>query len=170
MTLAPERPATATQTPATTVQNGEARLPITRFRDENRFLTFGLSLPLPLFNRGQTERAAAAGGFERARIVQQTGRQQVEREVQDAFQAYTRALEAQAGFDRDAVERMTENLQLAEESFRAGKIGLLVFSTVRRDLVEVRLAYLDALAELVEQGIALGVAIGEVPPLANERQ
>ncbi|MEO6196946.1 MAG: vitamin B12-dependent ribonucleotide reductase, partial [Dehalococcoidia bacterium] len=31
MTLAPERPTTATQAPATTVQNGEARLPITRF-------------------------------------------------------------------------------------------------------------------------------------------
>ena len=31
MTLAPERPTTATQAPATTIQNGEARLPITRF-------------------------------------------------------------------------------------------------------------------------------------------
>lgn len=139
-------------------------------RDENRFFTFGVSLPLPLFNRGQTERADAAGVLERARITEQAGRQQVEREVQDAYQAYTRALEAQASFDRDAVERMSENLQLAEESFRAGKIGLLVFSTVRRDLVEARLAYLDALAELVEQRIALGLAIGEVPPLANERQ
>lgn len=139
-------------------------------RDESRYLTVGMSIALPLFNRGQADRADAAGRFERARIAEQAGRQQVEREVQDAFQAYTRALEAQAGFDRDAVERMTENLQLAEESFRAGKIGLLVFSTVRRDLVEARLAYLDALTELVEQRIALGLAVGEVPPLANERQ
>jgi cobalt-zinc-cadmium efflux system outer membrane protein len=139
-------------------------------RDDNRYLTVGVSVALPLFNRGQTERADAAGLFERARIGEEAGRQQVVREVQDAFQAYTRALDAQAGFDRDAVEKMTENLQLAEESFRAGKIGLLVFSAVRRDLVEARLAYLDALTELVEQRIALGVAIGEVPPLANERQ
>lgn len=139
-------------------------------QDENRFLTFGLSLSLPLFNRGQSERADASGFLERARIIEESQRLQVQREVQDAFQAYTRALEAQSGFDRDVVERMSDNLRLAEESFRAGKIGLLVFSTVRRDLVEARLAYLEALTELVEQRIALGLAIGEVPPLANERQ
>ena len=139
-------------------------------QDENRFFSFGVSLPLPLFNRGQSERADASGFFERARILEEAQRLQVEREVQDAFQAYTRALEAQSGFDRDVVERMSENLRLAEESFQAGKIGLLVFSMVRRDLVEARLAYLDALTELVEQRIALGLAIGEVPPLANERQ
>lgn len=138
-------------------------------RDENRFLAFGVSLPLPVFNRGQSERADAAGFFEQSRIAEEAHRQQVEREVQDAFQAYTRALEAQAGFDRDVVERMSENLRLAEESFRAGKIGLLLFSAVRRDLVEARLAYLDALTELVEQRIALGLAVGEVPLLANER-
>lgn len=139
-------------------------------RDDNRFLTFGLSLPLPLFNRGQMERADATGFFDRARIEEEAQRLLVQREVQDAFQAYTRALEAHSGFDRDVVERMSENLRLAEESFRAGKIGLLVFSMVRRDLVDARLAYFDALTELVEQRLALGLAIGEVPPLANERQ
>lgn len=116
-------------------------LSATRGQDENRFFNFGLSLSLPLFNRGQTERADAAGFFERASIAADAHRQQVQREVQDALQAYTRALEAQGGFDRDVVERLSENLQLAEESFRAGKIGLLVFSTVRRDLVDARLAY-----------------------------
>lgn len=31
---------------------------------------------------------------------------------------------------------------MAEESFRAGKIGLLIYNGVRRDLVEARLDYL----------------------------
>lgn len=139
-------------------------------QDENRFVTFGLSVPIPLFNRGQPERAFAAAQLARAAIIEAAGRQQVQREVQDAFQAFTRAADALAGFDRDVVDRLTENLSLAEESFRAGKIGLLVFSTVRRDLVEARLSYLDALGELIEQRIALGLAVGELPSFTTERQ
>ena len=60
----------------------------------------------------------------------------------------------------ETVNRLAENITLASESFRSGKIGLLVFSTVRRDLVEARLAYLDALADLAERRYALQLAIG----------
>ena len=130
-------------------------------REDIRLLSFGLSFPLPLLNQAQGPRAEARGFFEQAAINEEALRREVTREVRDAYQAYTRAREAQAGFDREAVERLSENLRLAEESFRAGKIGLLVFSTVRRDLVEARLAYLDATSDLIERRIALALATGE---------
>jgi cobalt-zinc-cadmium efflux system outer membrane protein len=58
------------------------------------------------------------------------------------------------------VDRLGENLALARQALAAGKIGLLEFSIVRRDLVETRLAYLDALAEAVTARAALVAAIG----------
>jgi outer membrane protein TolC len=73
---------------------------------------------------------------------------------------YGLALDAVRGFDRDVVEKLKENLDLARESVRSGKIGLLLFNSVRRDLVDTRLAYLDALSELVEARSALELAAG----------
>lgn len=138
----------------------------TLVREDIRLLSFGLTMPLPLLNQAQAARAEARGFLEQAGITEEALRRAVTREVRDAYQAYARAREAQAGFDRDAVERLSENLRLAEESFRAGKIGLLVFSTVRRDLVEARLSYLDATEDLIERRIALALATGDsVPPL-----
>ena len=52
------------------------------------------------------------------------------------------------------------DLELAQESLRAGKISLLEFNVVRRDLVDTRLGYLDALADLVEARSALELAAG----------
>jgi cobalt-zinc-cadmium efflux system outer membrane protein len=139
-------------------------------RDESRFLNFGITLALPLLNQAQGPRAQARGFFEQASILEASLRQEVAREVRDAYQAYARALEAHSAFDRDAVERLSENLRLAEESFRAGKIGLLVFSTVRRDLVEARLSYLDATADLIERRLLLALATGESFSRLRERQ
>ncbi len=47
-----------------------------------------------------------------------------------------------------------------ERSLRAGKISLLEFNVVRRDLVDARLGYLDALADLVEARSTLELALG----------
>ncbi|MGH7528705.1 MAG: TolC family protein [Gemmatimonadales bacterium] len=129
-------------------------------RDDFESVRFTISLPLPLWNRGQGERTTARAALARAELAEFTVRRQVELEVRDAYQAYQRAREAEAGFDRETVTNLTENLTLAGESFRAGKIGLLVFSAVRRDLVEARLAYLDTLADLAERRYALEIAVG----------
>ena len=63
-------------------------------------------------------------------------------------------------FDRGVVDKLSENLALARESLRAGKIGLLEFNVVRRDLVETRRAFLDAMSEVVEARAALDAAAG----------
>jgi cobalt-zinc-cadmium efflux system outer membrane protein len=129
-------------------------------RDDFKSINFGFSFPLPLWTSGSGERDVARAELERARLNETAVRRQVEFEVRNAHQAYTRAVEAQSGFDSEVVERLSENLTLANESFLAGKIGLLVYNTVRRDLVEARLGYLDALADVVERRFELELAIG----------
>lgn len=128
--------------------------------EDFRVLAFGLTVPLPLWNRGQGAQAQATAGLDRARLAEVLARRQVEREVRDAYRGLARAVAAEQAFDREAVERLRENLTLAEESFRAGKIGLLIYNSVRRDLVEARLDYLDAVGEVIERSAALALAVG----------
>ncbi len=128
--------------------------------EDFRVTLFSIALPLPLWSRNAGGRAAAVAERDRGRIALAAARQAAEREVRLAYQAYQSALEAERAFDRDAVARLGENLALAQESFRAGKINLIAYSQVRRELVDARLAHLDALAELVGAWHALQLATG----------
>ena len=125
----------------------------------NAFL-FGISLPLPVLNRNQGGRAAARGLLARTNVLADAARRQVEREARAVLRDYTSALDAVHGFDQNVVEKLGENLALARESFKAGKIGLFEFVVVRRDLVDTRVAYLDALAQLIESRFVIEVAHG----------
>ncbi|MFN8650566.1 MAG: TolC family protein [Gemmatimonadales bacterium] len=128
--------------------------------EDFKVVEFGVTLPIPLWNRGQGATAQATAALAQAQIVEERTRRAATREVREAYQGLASAIEAERGFDRDVIERLRENLSLAEESFRAGKIGLLVFNNVRRDLVEARLSYLDAVAEVLERSAALELAVG----------
>ena len=131
-------------------------------REEDlRVTQFAISLPLPLWNRGQGQRAAASGAIDRTRVAEDSAERAVEREVLDAHQSLRSALASLDAFDRDVVERLSENLALARESFDAGKISFYTYNTIRRDLVEARLEYLEALAETVNRRYALALAVGE---------
>lgn len=128
--------------------------------DSGKTVLFGLSIPIPVLNRNQGGRAVAAAALSRAEISEATARREAERGARAAFRIYGLAGEAVRGFDREVVDKLKENLDLARESVRTGKIGLLLFNSVRRDLVDTRLAYLDALSELVEARAALELAAG----------
>lgn len=120
-----------------------------------------VSLPLPIWNRNRGATATASASLDRARVVEDSARRAVELEVRDAYQAFAKAIESRDAFEAQVIERLTENLSLARESFQAGKISLFTYNTIRRDLVESQLAYLDALAETVERRYALALATGE---------
>ncbi len=125
-------------------------------------LTVGVSIPLPIFDRKQGERAAARGELRKASIEEKAARWQAERDIRSAYRSYQTAREAVRAFDLDVVGKLDENLKLAKDSFQAGKIGLLEFNVVRRDLVETRIAYLEARREAVEALISLEIAAGDV--------
>jgi cobalt-zinc-cadmium efflux system outer membrane protein len=122
---------------------------------------FSASVSLPFFNRNQGNRRAARARLHRAELDQTRLLAELEREVTVAVATYRRAQEAVLGFDRDVNDRLHENLELAQQSYQAGKINYFEFNLVRRELVASRLAYLDAVAEAVEAWHALRRAIGE---------
>ena len=128
--------------------------------DDVDTILLGVSIGLPLWNRNQGGRKVARAAVKRAVVVEDAGRREAHRAARTAYGNYKLAREAVLSFDRDVVERLGENLDLARESFRSGKIGLLEFNIVRRDLVETRRAYLHALAELIEASYALDLTAG----------
>ncbi len=133
----------------------------TGHEEDSRLTLFSLSVPLPLWNSGRGQRAVAAGAVERARTAQDSTERAIAREVLDASQSYRSAIASLAAFDTEIINRLSENLALARESFEAGKISLYTYNIIRRDLVEARLSYLDALADTVNRRYALALAVGE---------
>ena len=128
--------------------------------DRQRSTSVGLSVSVPILNRNQGGRAVAQAALDRSRVAERALRQTVERDARVAFTRYRAAREARDAYDRDVVDKLADNLALAWESFRAGKIGLLEFNVVRRDLVETRRAFLEALIEVVEARAAADAAVG----------
>ena len=130
--------------------------------EDFRVRLFTIALPLPLWNRGAGERASATAALERANVALVAAEQGAEREIRVATRALQGAVESANAFDQQVVSRLRENLDLADESFRSGKISFFAYTTLRRDLVAARLDYLDALADVTERAFALAAATGSL--------
>jgi cobalt-zinc-cadmium efflux system outer membrane protein len=122
---------------------------------------FGISLPIPLWNRNQGGRQSARAGLKRAQIAEVAARRDAERAARGAHRIYGKAREAVLAFDKTVVEKLGENLDLARKSYLAGKIGLVEFNVLRKGLVEARTAYLDALTSAVDARFVVETAAGK---------
>ena len=107
----------------------------------------GLTVSLPLFFNGQEHRAAGAARAARLRADVEAARTRIAAEVRAAFEAYTRRLSAVRILEADAIPGLDENEQLTTRSFDAGQIGLPDVLLIRREILETRFQYLDALLE-----------------------
>jgi len=128
--------------------------------EDSHAVIVGLRVELPLWNRNQGNRSAARALRSRATIEAKAARAGVEREVRTASRRYRSAISAVSAFDQQVVGTLAENLKLARETLAAGKLGLLAVNSVRRDLVESQLTYLDSIAEAVESRAVLERALG----------
>ncbi len=107
----------------------------------------GLTLTLPLFSRGQELRAAGAARAARLRAELDAARALVQLEVRSAFDAYSRRLAAVRVLETEAIPGLDENETLTARSFEVGQIGLPELLLIRREILETRSQYLDALME-----------------------
>jgi len=122
------------------------------------------SIALPVRNKNQGARSAARARTRRAKIDDRHIRDEIEREARLAYQTYVRAREAVLGFDQDVTGKLHDNLELARQSFEAGKIDYFAFSQARRDLIASERDYLDAVEEAVEARYGVLRAAGEDVP------
>ncbi|HEX7777667.1 MAG TPA: TolC family protein [Vicinamibacterales bacterium] len=107
----------------------------------------GMTLTLPMFSKGQEQRATGSARAARLRAELDAARTRTQMEVRAAFDAYSRRLTALRVLEADAIPGLDENEQLARRSFDVGQLGLPELLLLRREILETRFQYLDALLE-----------------------
>jgi outer membrane protein, heavy metal efflux system len=121
---------------------------LTYSREEgDQIVLGGMKVTLPMFSQGQEQRVTGAARAMRLRSDLEAARTRVQIEVRAAFDAYTRRLAALRVLETDAVPGLDDNEQLTTRSFEVGQIGLPDLLLIRREILDTRAQYVDALLE-----------------------
>lgn len=130
-------------------------------RDQGDHVVMGtLQMELPAFNRNEAGRGVAEAQAMQAEVTLQAMDRQIRREVQLAVLRLRAAREAVGAFETDVVAAIEENLALVVTAYEAGKLDLLELLLVRRNAIEARRGYIEALEELRTAETELAKALG----------
>jgi cobalt-zinc-cadmium efflux system outer membrane protein len=113
----------------------------------DQILLGGVTVTLPMFSKGQEQRAVGSARASRLRADLDAAKARVQIEVRTAFEAYTRRLSAVRVLETDAMPGLDENERLTTRSFDVGQLGLPELLLIRREILDTRFQYLDALLE-----------------------
>jgi len=113
----------------------------------DRIVAGSLTFSLPVASKGQEQRAVGAARATRLRAELEASRTRIQLEVRTAFDAYNRRLAAVRILETDAMPGLDENETLSTRSFDVGQLGLPELLLIRREILETRSQYLDALLE-----------------------
>jgi cobalt-zinc-cadmium efflux system outer membrane protein len=117
-------------------------------REEGDQTVFGgITVTLPVFSKGQELQAVGAARAARLRAELDAARARVQLELRAAFEAYSRRIAAIRVLEADAIPGLDENEALTTRSFETGQIGLTDLLLIRREILDTRSQYLDALLE-----------------------
>jgi cobalt-zinc-cadmium efflux system outer membrane protein len=120
----------------------------------------GMTVTLPAFSKGQEQRAAGSARATRLRAELDAARARVQIEVRAAFDAHNRRLAAIRVLEADAMPGLDENEQLTTRSFEVGQLGLPDLLLIRRETLDTRFQYLDALLEAALARVDLDASAG----------
>jgi cobalt-zinc-cadmium efflux system outer membrane protein len=109
----------------------------------------GVTVALPVFSKGQQQQAAGTARAARLRTELEAAKARVVEEVRASFDAYQRRLAAVSVLESEVIAELNQNEQLTTRSFEVGQIGLPDLLLIRREILETRIQYLDALLEAV---------------------
>ena len=107
----------------------------------------GLTVTLPVFSKGQQLRAVGVARATRLRAELDASRARVRMEVRSAFETYSRRLAAVRLLETEAIPGLDDNETLTTRSFEVGQLGLPELLLIRREILDTRSQYLDALLE-----------------------
>ena len=109
-------------------------------------LVFGISIPLPLFDRNQGAIAAARSRAAQARADERRARMQAKAALLAAHQEMSGARAEAEALRDDILPASRQALEAAEYGYRAGKFGLMEVLDAQRTLVEAQEQYLESLS------------------------
>ena len=128
--------------------------------ERNNIVLGGLTLTLPMFSKGQEPIASGLARATRLRAELDATRIRIGIEVRTALAAYQSRVEAVQLLERDALPGLDESVTLATRSFEVGQIGLAELLLIRREIIDTRFQYLDALLEAAIARVELDARAG----------
>jgi len=130
-------------------------------RDEGHQAAGGMVLlAIPIFNAGQEQVATGTARERRAELERAAVMSELDLRAQAARATFTLRVSATEPLERDVLPGLEENERLARRSFEVGELSLPDLLVIRREFVDSRLQYIQALAEAAVASIDWQVAAG----------
>jgi len=115
-----------------------------QFADENEWAgVFGVSLPLPFFDRGQAEVYEALQMQGKTEALGHAIRVQLASQLYSIYQELKHTVTELDAMAKDILPAAREVLQTTEEGYKQGRFSYLELADARRSLIELRHANLD---------------------------
>ncbi|HEY7291570.1 MAG TPA: TolC family protein [Vicinamibacterales bacterium] len=130
-------------------------------RDEGNQGAAGVfSIALPFFNSGQEQVATGTARERRADVERTAVTSELDLRARAAKDTFTLRLSATEPLERDVLPGLEENERLARRSFEVGELSLPDLLVIRREFVDTRLQYVEALAAAAIASIDWQMAAG----------
>jgi cobalt-zinc-cadmium efflux system outer membrane protein len=130
-------------------------------RDEGHQGAAGLfSMTIPKFNAGQEQIATGLARERRAELERSAVASELEFRARAARATFELRVSATEPIERDVLPGLEENERLARRSFEVGELSLPDLLVIRREFMETRLQYVDALADAAVASIEWQMAAG----------
>lgn len=120
----------------------------------------GISIPLPIFNKGQTEVARLSAEQDRIRAQREVLSQQIRATVAGAHEVFVTRKAALAAFDQAIADSGEELLRTARLGFQEGELGILQLLDAYRLKRQTSMRRLELQLALKESEIELSRAAG----------
>lgn len=119
------------------------------------FFRFGVTLPVPIWNKREGPIAEAQAALEQLQALAEMRRLELTSELEQAYGQYQVASQQVASFELGVLKEATAAVDAAEAAFRFGERGIIevldaqrVLRTVRQDFLTARYDVQDALIDL----------------------
>ncbi len=122
---------------------------------------FSVTLPIPLFNRGQTEAAQARFAHERTRAERQSLRQRIATEVKAAYTSVQLRRRNASKYGRGLQEKGSELARIAQAAYQDGEQEILGLLDAYRVKLQSQLRLLEFWGLAKQAEIELDRAVGE---------
>ncbi len=136
-------------------------------RTNDHILGLKLSIPLPLFSRNQAELARATGRVSAGNARTEALKRTAEVEIKDLLAHYRLAQSAWELHRATLGPAARENLNIQQQAFALGEVGMQIVLDEKRRLAEQQEAELKALQLALETYSRLEVATGGTPAISG---
>jgi cobalt-zinc-cadmium efflux system outer membrane protein len=134
---------------------------VSRAFERESFIEFGVSIPLPIFNREQGNIAEAVSHRGQARAEREALEQQIRREVQLAYRRYATARRSMEILQSGVVEENRASLRIVQLAYNLGELRFLDIVNQQRVVVDAETSYVTAETDLQSALADLELATGK---------